>query len=69
MWPHVQWPRSCLPIAPHPCPFPLHPRLLLALSMDPTAMKALMTKMFEKMNDKMVCACVCVCLLAYEANL
>ena len=67
MWPHVHWPRSCLTIAPHPCPFPLHPQLLLALSMDPAAMEALMEKMFEKMSDKVVCACVCVCLLAWEA--
>ena len=69
MWPHVQWPRSCLTIAADPCPFPLHPQLLPALSMDPAAMEALMTKMFEKKSDKVVCACLCVCLLAYEANL
>ena len=54
---------------PHPCPFPLHPQLLLVPSMDPAAMEALMENMFEKMSDKVVCACVCMCLLAYEANL
>ena len=68
MWRHVQWPHSCLAIAPHPCPFSLHLQLLLVPSMDPAAMEALMEKRFEKMSDKVVCACVCVCLLAYEAN-
>ena len=67
MWPHVQWPRSCLAIGHHTCHFPLHPQLLLALSMDPAAMKALMEKMVEKMRDKVVCACPCMCLLAWEA--
>ena len=28
-----------------------------------------MTKMFERMSDRVVCACVCVCLLAYGVNL
>ena len=66
-------PSSCVTVAPHPCPFPLHPQFLLALSMDPTATEAFMEKMMEKMTDKVVCACVCgcvcVCLLAYESYL
>ena len=57
-----------LPTAPHPCPFPLHPQLLLALSMDPATMEALMERMMEKMTDKVVCACVYVFLLASRAH-
>ena len=65
MWPHVSWPCSCPPTAPHPCPFPLHPQLLLALSMDPVKMEGLMERVMEKMTDKVVRTCVCVfaCLL------
>ena len=65
MWPHVQWPHSCLTIAPHPCPFPLPPQFLLVPSMDPATMEALIEKMFQKMRDKVVCAwpvCMFVCL-------
>ena len=68
MWSHVQWPRSCLPTAPHPCPFPLHPQLLQALSVDPTTMEAMMEKMMEKMTNKVVCAWVCVFLLAFGVH-
>ena len=67
MWPHVQWPHLCLTTALHPCLFPLHPQLLLALFMDPATMEALMERMMENMTHKgkvHVCVCVCVCVFA-----
>ena len=64
MWPHVRWPRSFLPTALHPCPFPLHPQLLYPVSMDSATMEALMERMIEKRTDKVLCACVSVFLLA-----
>ena len=60
MWPHAQWSHSFPPTTPHPCPIPLHPQLLLALSVDPATREAFMEMILEKVTNKLEYACVCV---------